>query len=304
MSEARSVKPSELSLALPSVLVSRSLRLRSSWPCHKRWSSRRKLQRAPVEACAIRAKSGRECGPLRISSENTELSDASGGKKDEMSSLRRLVAGLFLFGAICAASPALTRVRDVLYRADGMPLTGVVVISWPAFTAADGTTIAANTMNVEVSNGTFRADLVATTNAQPSVTYSVRMVSDGKDQTLETWSVPPSAGPLTIASVLAGSSTPRGTVTAPLAADKGTIQISDVVGLDGQLAERPVMGSGYASGRAAVIDGTGAIAAAAGTTSDCVRVDGSSGPCGGSGSTSGASFIDAEVPSGVVDGAK
>ena len=220
-----------------------------------------------------------------------------------MCSLRRLIAGFFVLCAFCAATPSLTRVRDTLYRADGMPLTGVVIISWPAFTASDGSTIAANSMNVPVTNGNFRADLIPTTNAQPPATYAVRIVSDGKDQTLETWSVPPSAGPLTIQAVLISSSGP-GSGGAGGGGVAGNLQIGDVSGLSSQLAERPVMGSGYAASRAAVIDSTGAIAAAAGTSSDCVRVDGSSGPCGGSGSGGGgASFVDAEVPTGVVDGA-
>src|SRR5436309_274460 len=123
-----------------------------------------------------------------------------------MSSLRRLLAGLFLFCAICTGSPSLTAVRDVLYRADGTPLTGVVVISWPAFTAADGTVIAANTMNIAVRNGSFRVNLVPTTNAQSAASYAVRIVSDGKDQTRETWSIPPSPLPLSIAAVLTASS--------------------------------------------------------------------------------------------------
>jgi hypothetical protein len=40
-------------------------------------------------------------------------------------------------------------------------------------------------------------------------------------------------------------------------------------------------GSGYTASRAAVIDSSGNVTAASGTASDCVKVDGSSGACGG-----------------------
>ena len=61
----------------------------------------------------------------------------------------------------------------------------------------------------------------------------------------------------------------------------------------------------YTVGRAAVIDSTGALEAASGNVSDCVHVDGSSGPCGASGAGSaGPNFTDGEVPAGPVNGAK
>jgi hypothetical protein len=72
---------------------------------------------------------------------------------------------------------------------------------------------------------------------------------------------------------------------------------SDVEGLPAELSARPVKGAAYAPGRAVVINDAGALEAATGSLSDCVRVDGSSGPCG---NTPG--FVDAEAPSGIVDG--
>ncbi len=84
-----------------------------------------------------------------------------------------------------------------------------------------------------------------------------------------------------------------------------TIQISDVVGLTNQLLIRPQEGAGYGVNRAAVIDASGEIDAAAGNLTDCVRVDGSSGPCGGaatSGSTPSITIVDGEIPLGSVDG--
>ena len=75
--------------------------------------------------------------------------------------------------------------------------------------------------------------------------------------------------------------------------------ISDVNGLNEALAERPRKGLEFQSGRAAVIDGNGEISGALGAPADCVRVDGSAGPCG---SGAGPVFVDMEAPSGAVDG--
>jgi hypothetical protein len=61
---------------------------------------------------------------------------------------------------------------------------------------------------------------------------------------------------------------------------------------------RPPIGTGFGISRSAVIDATGAIDAAAGNPSDCLHVDGSSGPC----SSVSTTFIDAEVPAGAVNG--
>ena len=76
------------------------------------------------------------------------------------------------------------------------------------------------------------------------------------------------------------------------------VQLTEVIGLVAELAVRVVKGPGYANSRTAVINDTGQIEGALGAPGDCVRVDGSSGPCGG-----GATFVDQEVPAGTVDGA-
>lgn len=61
-------------------------------------------------------------------------------------------------------------------------------------------------------------------------------------------------------------------------------------------------GVGFGIGRAAVINQAGQIDAAAGNLGDCVRVDGSSGPCGGGSGGTAGSFADAEIPAGAVNG--
>jgi hypothetical protein len=75
-------------------------------------------------------------------------------------------------------------------------------------------------------------------------------------------------------------------------------QESDVIGLIQDLNVRAVKGPGFSQSHAAIINDTNQLEGAVGSASDCIHVDGTSGPCG----RAGASFVDKEVPSGVVDG--
>jgi hypothetical protein len=80
------------------------------------------------------------------------------------------------------------------------------------------------------------------------------------------------------------------------------VQISDVVGLTNALALGPLKGVGFVLGRAAVINSSGQIDGATGNLGDCVRVDGSSGPCGGGGGGVLPLFADGETPTGAING--
>lgn len=82
----------------------------------------------------------------------------------------------------------------------------------------------------------------------------------------------------------------------------GMIRTRDVIGLDQQLDQlklKPTAGTGMVSSRAAVIDATGQLSSATGNMADCVRVDGSSGPCS---SASVTAFVDRDIVVGAVDG--
>jgi hypothetical protein len=69
-------------------------------------------------------------------------------------------------------APATTRVSDMVYRADGTPASGTVLISWPAFTTADSKPVAAGTKSVTLgSGGALAVDLVPNTGATPSGSY-------------------------------------------------------------------------------------------------------------------------------------
>lgn len=193
------------------------------------------------------------------------------------------------------AAPALTRVQDLLYIADGRKFNGLAIIHWQSFTSYDGSNIAAGSMTVRIVDGVLRVQLVPTANSIPASYYSVRYNSDGKTQFIETWSVPVSASPVALTTVRVLGSTPV------IGESTGPIEIADVTGLVDELVARPLKGPGYAPSRAAVIGETGLIEAADGDPADCVRVDGTSGPCGTSASA-GPGFVDNETPAGTIDG--
>jgi hypothetical protein len=125
------------------------------------------------------------------------------------------------------------------------------------------------------------------------VTYN----ASGISQFTETWAVPATSNTLRVRDVRLAS----GSVIGP-APVISPVQIGDVIGLTNELEVRPMRGVGFSLGRAAVINNAGQIDSAAGSLSDCVHVDGSSGPCGsgGGGGVSGQ-FADGETPSGLVN---
>jgi hypothetical protein len=199
------------------------------------------------------------------------------------------------FAAVWLASsaltgPPLTTIQDVLYKADGTRFNGTVTISWSRFQAMDNSTIATQSITVKIVDGNLHVQLVPTTTSTPTTYYAAKYNSNGRVQFAETWLVPSSAQPLRVQDVRVAAS----------AADSGggTSQESDVVGLIADLGARPLKGPGFAAGRTAVVDALGAIESASGNATDCVHVDGSSGPCGGE----QASFMDGDSPAGVVDG--
>jgi hypothetical protein len=195
-----------------------------------------------------------------------------------------------LLATAALAGPALTTIQDVIYKADGTPFNGQLTISWNSFDAPDTSAIATQMLTVKVVDGVLRVKLVPGTSATPPVYYSVVYNSEGKVQFKETWAVPPSTQPLRLRDVRVATPTlPSGGAT--------PLQESDVVGLIADLGSRPGKGAGFAAGRVVFVNSQSQLESVTGTSGDCVRVDGSSGPCGSS-----LAYIDGDAPSGIVDG--
>jgi hypothetical protein len=158
----------------------------------------------------------------------------------------------------------------------------------------DNSSIVMQSTTVKVVDGNLRVQLVPSTTATPAGAYSVTYNSDGRVQFRERWAVPSSARSLRVRDVRvpdAGS--------APDTATPGPIYESDVIGLIADLGARPVKAPSFAAGRVTMVNSAGLLESVAGSPGDCVRVDGTSGPCG-----SGApSFVDGVSPAGIVDGA-
>jgi hypothetical protein len=73
-----------------------------------------------------------------------------------------------------AQGPSLTTISDTVYRADGTPALGTVLISWPSFESAEGDAVAAGNVSVAIGPlGAFTAELVPNVDASPAGTYYV-----------------------------------------------------------------------------------------------------------------------------------
>ncbi|HLB89783.1 MAG TPA: hypothetical protein VJK29_19145 [Terriglobales bacterium] len=116
-----------------------------------------------------------------------------------------------------AQNPATTTINDIVYRADGTPAGGTLLISWPVFNTAGGQAVAAGTKSVTLGiGGALAVALVPNTGATPSGTFYtvVYQLNDGTVKT-EYWVVP-TTSPTTIAAVRAtpgsaGSASPPAT---------------------------------------------------------------------------------------------
>jgi hypothetical protein len=208
--------------------------------------------------------------------------------------IRRTFIAAVCLASVFAATPQLTTIQDVLYKADGARFNGILTIGWSSFQSTDSADIVTQSTTVKVVEGNLRVRLVPSP-TNPAGYYTVVYNSDGRVQFQETWLVPSSAAPVRVRDVR---------VAAPTSANVtgggggSSVQESDVVGLVADLAARPLKGSAFSAGRVAFVNALGALDSVTGNASDCLHVDGSSGACG----SSGTAFMDGDSPAGIVDG--
>jgi hypothetical protein len=207
--------------------------------------------------------------------------------------VRKLLFLLTVPGAVATAAPPMVMIQDTVYKADGSRFSGFLQIEWKSFRASDGTEVAQGNISARVQNGQLMVTLIPTTTATPAAAYTVRYNADGHTQFTEFWAVPPSAYPLRLTQVRTTSIPQAGNITSPAA----PVDIQTVTGLRTELDLRPARGPSWVAGRTAVIGSSGMLEGAIGAAGDCVRVDGTSGPCG----VGGLLYIDGETPLGVMD---
>lgn len=116
----------------------------------------------------------------------------------ELAGLAALVNVMSLGGVVRASAPvpqsgpASTTVSDTVFRADGTPAQGTLIITWPAFITSGGAAIAAGTLDVTLgTNGALSVALTPNTGANPAGAYYtvVYQLDDGTSKT-EYWLVP------------------------------------------------------------------------------------------------------------------
>src|SRR5690348_7794199 len=98
-----------------------------------------------------------------------------------------LGAGL-IAGVLRADGVSMTSIQDVIYRADGTPAHGMLLITWPAFTTADNKAVAAGSLSVAIGDkGEVNLSLAPNAGATPDGTYYKVLVKLGPETSTEYW---------------------------------------------------------------------------------------------------------------------
>jgi hypothetical protein len=198
-----------------------------------------------------------------------------------------------------SAQPQTTLIEDTIYRADGTKFDGIALIEWRSFLASDYSSVPAYNKSVRIVDGVLKVSLVPTTTASPRAYYIVRFVVNGRVQSTQYWAVPPSSMVKKIKDIQLPGPPPAGSTSGQPSNDPGPVTIDNVIGLPDELASRAKKGIGYAASRVAVINSSGDLEGAVGQPTDCVRANGTVGPCDVS---TPPTFVDNEVPAGQIDG--
>jgi hypothetical protein len=104
--------------------------------------------------------------------------------------------------AAAQSGPALTSVIDTVYMANGTPAQGVLVITWPAFVAADGSSVAPGALNVTLgTNGALNVTLATNAGATPAGVYYTVVYQLQPSQVRTEYWVVPTTTPATLAQV-------------------------------------------------------------------------------------------------------
>jgi trimeric autotransporter adhesin len=106
-------------------------------------------------------------------------------------------------GRAAAQTIVTTQVLDTVYLANGTAATGTVLISWPSFTTAGGSSVPAGSTSVTIgTGGAFSVQLVPNAGSTPMGSYYtvVYHLGDGS-VTREYWVVPAQVGSVTVGAI-------------------------------------------------------------------------------------------------------
>jgi len=110
--------------------------------------------------------------------------------------LWRTITGVFLLltmaGIVSYGQVPTTLIQDTIYHADGTYASGTVLVTWPAFSTANGDAIPAGNLTTQIgANGSISLNLTPNFGATPTGTYytAVYHLDDGTVST-EYWVVP------------------------------------------------------------------------------------------------------------------
>jgi hypothetical protein len=134
--------------------------------------------------------------------------------------------------------PALTSVIDTVYMADGTTAQGILVITWPDFTAANGAAVAGGATNVTLgTDGALNVQLAANAGAAPAGVYYTVVYQLGPGEVRTEYWVVPTSSPATLAQVRttpgAGTAAPGASVQYVNTAIAGKANDNAVVHLAG-----------------------------------------------------------------------
>jgi len=111
--------------------------------------------------------------------------------------------GILWVTVAAVAQIATTQVTDTIYRADGTPATGTVIVSWPAFTTSAGQAVPSGSTSATIpAGGLLSMSLVPNEGAMPMGTYytAVFHLDDGT-VSREYWVVPVSTTAVQVSSI-------------------------------------------------------------------------------------------------------
>ena len=117
---------------------------------------------------------------------------------------RRLLVAAALWGAVAVSGQELTRtqIADTLFNANGSRAVGSLRISWKSFTGADGSTVAKNSVDLDIVDGIVSVALAPNLGAVPDGTYySVEYRLHKGEKSNELWIVPDSEDSVRIADI-------------------------------------------------------------------------------------------------------